>query len=115
VEQLQGMHARFNFHQRDLEVQRLDDDGFEDGGIELAACEGTHRAQANLGQGAPRQPRELVRRPGLDPFRNVQSAVGRQALEQRCGERDWRRRAGGRDKAHGCYITRAPRAAIGET
>ena len=61
VKQLEREDARLDFDQRNRKIQRLDDDRLERRRVELAARERPERAQADLGQRAARQPRELVR------------------------------------------------------
>src|SRR5204862_6130698 len=68
-----------------------------------------------------RQRADLFGRPGLDGIRHVQTAVRREAVEQRRAERGARRRAARRDEPdrrkvtadHG--ITCAPRDEMGDT
>ena len=83
VKQLERVDARAHFDERNRKVQRLDDDGFERGGIEIAARERPERAQGDLGQRAARQPCDLVVAPRLDRFGNVEAAVGREPGEER--------------------------------
>ena len=69
VKQLEGEDAGLDLDERDLEVQRLDDDRFERRRIDLAARERPQRAQADFGERAARQARQLVGGPRLDRFR----------------------------------------------
>ena len=83
MKQLERVDAGLDLDQRDVEVQRLDDDRFERRRIDLAARERPQRAQADFGERAARQARQFVRGPRLDRFGHVEAAVRRQSLEQR--------------------------------
>ena len=114
MKQLEREDAGLDLNEGDLEVERFDDNRFEDGGVEFAAGERAERAQPDVGERPARQPGEFIGSPRLDRFRDVEAAVRREAVEERGGERHAGRRSGGRDKAHG-YTTRAPRRAMGDT
>ena len=60
VKQLEREDARLDLDERNREVQRLDDDRFERGRVELAARVRPKRAVGDLGERAVRQPRELA-------------------------------------------------------
>ena len=116
VKQLEREEAGLDLDERDLEVQRLDDDRLERRRIDLAARERPERAQADFGERAARQARQLVRGPRLDRLGHVEPAVRRQPLEQRFGERDRRGAAARGQEAHDAgETTRAPCEAIGDT
>ena len=114
VKQLEREDAGLDFDERNLEVERFDDDRFEHRGVQFAAGERAERSEADFGERPARQPGELVRGPRLDRFRDVEATVGRKPVEKRGGERHGGRGTVGGDEAHR-YTTRAPRRAMGDT
>src|SRR5690606_6992153 len=105
VEQLQhreapGIPERL---QRRREIEGVGRDGRELGRQGVIGREGTDQRAAELGQRRRREVRELRPLAG-----NVQSAIGRQARQQRLAEADFRRPAAGAVELHELLTTWAP-------
>ncbi len=67
MKELERENPRFHLDEGNRKVQRFDDHCLEGRRVELAASVRAQRPVSDLGQRAGRQPRQLLRRPRLDP------------------------------------------------
>jgi hypothetical protein len=93
MKQLEREDSGFDFHQRNRKIQRFDHDRFQDGEVQFTTDERTHRTQADFRQRASGKARDFRSSPWLDRFRNEQTTVGGETIEERRREADRRRAA----------------------